>query len=78
MIFGMKIDIKVLHKLVVSFLLVIARHTQITQNSKLVMSLQYLKKERRDEVDFLHEDKHQTILKVDNINLGGHGKACPK
>ena len=33
------------------------------------MSLQYLKKEVRDEVDFLHADKHQSFLQVD-FNLG--------
>ena len=39
--------------------------------------MQYLKKEGRDEVDFLYADKHQTILQVDTIALGGHGQACP-
>ena len=29
------------------------------------MFLQYLKKEVRDEVDFLHSDKHQSFLQVD-------------
>ena len=29
------------------------------------MSLQYLKKEVRDEVDFSHADKHRRSLKVD-------------
>ena len=28
------------------------------------MSLQYLKKEVRDEVDFLHVDKHQNTYKL--------------
>ena len=32
--------------------------------------MQYLKKEDRDKVDFLHADKHQTILQVDTINPG--------
>ena len=41
MIFCMKINIKGFYKLV---FLVIARHTQSTQNSKFVISLQYLKK----------------------------------
>ena len=31
-------------------------------NSKFAMSLQYLKKEVRDEVEFLHVDKHQSFL----------------
>ena len=33
------------------------------------MSLQYLKKEVRDEVDFLHADKRQSFLQVDLITL---------
>ena len=58
MIFGLKINIKVFYELVVSFLLVIARHCRIIQNSKFVISLQYLKKEGSDEVNFLQADKH--------------------
>ena len=34
--------------------------------------LQYLKKEGRHEVDFLHADK-QTFLQVDTINIGVYG-----
>ena len=34
------------------------------------MSLQYLRKEVRDEVDFLHADKHQSFLQVDFNTLG--------
>ena len=75
MIFCMKINIFL--NLVLSFLLVTARHVPSTQNSKFVISLQYLKKEGRDEVDFLHSGKHQTILQVDTINLGEHGQAWP-
>ena len=33
-------------------------------NSKFAISLQYLKKEVKDEVDFLHADKHQCFLKI--------------
>ena len=62
MIFCMKINMKTFYKLTVSLLLAIARYAQSTQNSKFVISLQYLKKEGRSEVDFLHADKHQTIL----------------
>ena len=58
MIFCMKINIKVFYKLVVLFLLVTAEHAQSTQNSKFVISLKCLKKEERDEVDFLHADNH--------------------
>ena len=34
------------------------------------MSLQYDEKEVRDEVDFLHVDKHQNFLQVDFNTLG--------
>ena len=34
------------------------------------MSLHYLKKEVRDEVDFLHADEHQSFLQVDFNTLG--------
>ena len=34
------------------------------------MSLQYLKKEVKNEVDFLHVDKHQSFLKVYFNTLG--------
>ena len=43
----------------------IAKHSQSSQNSKFVMSLQYLKKGVRDEVIFLHVDKHQSFIQVD-------------
>ena len=46
------------------------KHSQSSQNSKFAMSLQYLKKEVRDEVDFLHADKHQSFLQVDFNILG--------
>ena len=74
MIFCMKINIKVFYKMVVSFLLIITRHAQSTQNSKFVISVEYLKKKRRDEVDCLHVDKHKTILQVHKINLQSFAK----
>ena len=42
-----------------------AKYSQSSQNSKFSLSIQYLKKEVRDEVDFLHADKHQSFLQVD-------------
>ena len=41
------------------------KHSQSFRNSKSAMSLQYLKKEVRDEVDFLHAEKRQSSLQVD-------------
>ena len=46
------------------------KHSQNSHKNKFVMSLQYLKKEVRDEVDFLHADKHQSFLQVDFNTLG--------
>ena len=39
------------------------KHSQSSQNKKFAMSLQYLKKEVKDEVDFLHADKYQSSQK---------------
>ena len=40
----------------------VVRHTQINQNKKLAISLQYLKEEVNDEVDFLSTGKHENLL----------------
>ena len=53
-----------------TFLMRVARHTQITQNKKFAISLQYLKKEVNDEDDFLYAGKHQSGLQVDCNTLG--------
>ena len=45
-------------------LMEMVKHPQSSQNSKFAMSLQYLKKEVKDEVYFLHADKHQSFLKT--------------
>ena len=47
------------------------RHAQITQNNKSAISLQYLKKEVSDEIDILHPDKHDSLLKIDTKILMG-------
>ena len=46
-----------------------ARHAQITQSNKFGISLQYLKKEVSDEVDFLKLDKHESLLQIDTMIL---------
>ena len=46
------------------------KHSQSFQNSKFAMLLQYLKREVRDEVDFLNADKHQSFLQVDFHTFG--------
>ena len=45
------------------------KHAQITQSNKVAISLQYLKKEVSDEVDFLHADKHKSLLQLDTTMI---------
>ena len=52
-------------------------HAQSTQNNKFAISLQYLKKEGKNGVDFLHGDK-QTFQQVDAINFVEYCHSCPK
>ena len=47
----------------------VVRYAQITQNNKFAISLQYLKKEFSDEVDFLHADKYESLLQIDTMIL---------
>ena len=42
---------------------------KLPMSIKFAMSLHYLKKEVRDEVNFLHAGKHQNFLQVDFNNL---------
>ena len=49
----------------------VASHAQITQNKKFVISLQYLQKQVSDEVDFLHADKHQIFLQMNDMIVDG-------
>ena len=46
-----------------------ARHAHTTQNNKFAISLQHLKKEVCDAVDFLHADKHEYLLQTDTMIL---------
>ena len=48
-----------------------ASNTQIIQNSMFAISLQYLKREVNDEVDFLHADKHKSLIQIDTMILMG-------
>ena len=40
------------------------KYSQSTQSNKFAISLQYLKKEVRNGVHFLHADKHQSFYKL--------------
>ena len=58
-------------------LVAMSMHVQSIQNNKFAISLQYLKKEGRHEVDFLHGDK-QTFLQLDTINIVEYCHSRPK
>ena len=49
-----------------------------SQNSNFAISLQYLEKEIRDDIDFLQIDKHQSFLEGDTIIIDGHDQASSK
>ena len=48
----------------------VVRHAQITQSNKSPNSLQNLKKEGSDEVDFFYADKHE-LIQIDSMILIG-------
>ena len=70
-------NFKVLFKLIPSFLLVIARHAQSTQNNKFPIPLQYLKKEERHKLDFFIKINPNVPTNQD-FQSGGHEQSCPK
>ena len=65
----MQIKNKVSYKLILLFLVDVAKDVRSTQNNKFAISLDYLRKEGRDEVDFLHVDINQTFLQVEVIKI---------
>ena len=50
--------IKVFYKVILSLLMGMIKYSQSTQSNKFAISLQYLKKEVRNGVYFLHADKY--------------------
>ena len=74
LIFCLQIKVKCFIKLTLSFSVCVASHAQITQNNKktilhtvftISQKIRY-----RDEVDFLHVDKHQSSSQVGFNTLG--------
>ena len=58
------LGIKDAYKVIPSFLLGMIKHSQSTQTNKFAISLQYVKKEVRKGVHFLHADEHQSSYKL--------------
>ena len=48
----------------------VARYVKSTQNNKFTISLQYLKENGKNEIDFLTADKLQWFVEIDFIILG--------
>ena len=68
-IFDIEINMEVFYMLMLSFCVCVTRHAQSTQNNQFAISLQYLKKDVSDELDFLHADKHKGLLQIDTMTL---------
>ena len=49
---------------ILSLLMDMNKHSQITQSNKFVISLQYLEKKVSNGVHFLHADRHQSFYKL--------------
>ena len=77
-IFDMQINIKVFYKLILSFWVFVARHTQSTQSKKFACLYNISRKMGRIKLLFLLADKHKSFLQVDSITLGTHIPVCPK
>ena len=70
LIFCQQINIKVFYKMIVSLWVYIERHARSTQNSRFKISLQYVKGNVKNEVDFLPADRRRRFLQSDTIILG--------
>ena len=73
--FCLQTNTKVFYKLIVSLWVCRASHAQNTQNNKFAISLQYLKENMKDKVEFLPADKHRKFLQIIFIILGVYGQA---
>ena len=77
LIFCQQINIKAFYKMIVSLWVYIKRHARSTQNSRFKISLQYVKGNVKNEVDFLPADRRRRFLQSDTIILGVCGQKCP-
>ena len=74
-VFCLQLSMKTYYKLILSFWWGWSSISKVSKTASL-QSLQYLKNEVRDEVDFLHADKHQSGLPADFNTFST--KASPK
>ena len=62
LVFCLQIKVKGFLKLISLFYVCVAIHAQVTQSNTFTISLQYLKEEVSDDVDFLHTEDHESFL----------------
>ena len=84
LIFCIQVSFESFQQIATMILMGTVKNSQSSQN-RFSMSLQYLKKEVKDEVDFLHADKHQSFpkntlgikvsYKFNIIIINGHDQA---
>ena len=55
------LDMKVSCKVIQSILMDMIKYSQNPQNNKFAISVQYVEKEVRNDVHFLHAEKHQSF-----------------
>ena len=60
---------KVFCKLMLWFLMEMVKHSQSSEHSKFAMSLQYPKREVREEVDFLHTDQNFPQVNFTSLSI---------
>ena len=77
MIFCLQVNTKFFYKMIVLLWVCVARHAQSIEHNKFVTSLQYLRENMKDEVDFLPADKRESFPLIDTIILGVCGQVCP-
>ena len=65
---------KVSYKVILSLLMCMIKHSRSTQRNEFTMSSQYLKKEVRNGVHFLHADKRQSWHLFFHVS----GQKCPR
>ena len=66
LIFCLQLNIKFFLKLMPSIKCWWPDMPIFTQNNKVAISLQYIKKKVSDEIGFPHVDKHESSLQIDN------------
>ena len=65
LIFCLQINVKYSLKLILSLLVCGQACLNYPKKNKFAVSLQYLKKEMSDEIDFSHAVKHESLLQID-------------